>query len=55
VPGHTSLSLKKTCRKLGLSFWQYLCWQYLHDRVLGHQAIPPLPELIRQRANSMAG
>jgi hypothetical protein len=41
----TFLSLKKTCRKLGLSFWLYLL-----DRIQGDQAIPPLPELIRQRA-----
>ena len=46
----TFLSLKKTCRKLGISFWQYLL-----DRIQGDQAIPPLPVLIRQRANSLAG
>lgn len=46
----TFLSLKKTCRKLGLSFWHYLL-----DRIQGDQAIPPLPVLIRQRANSLAG
>lgn len=46
----TFLSLKKTCRKLGLSFWQYLL-----DRIQGSQAIPPLPVLIRQRANFPAG
>jgi hypothetical protein len=45
----TFLSLKKTCRKLGLSFWHYLL-----DRIQGDQAIPPLPVLIRQRANSRA-
>lgn len=41
----TFLSLKKTCRKLGISFWQYLL-----DRTKGTNVIPPLPELIRQRA-----
>ena len=46
----TFLSLKKTCRKLGLSFWHYLL-----DRIQGTQTIPPLPVLIRQRANSLAG
>ena len=46
----TFLSLKKTCRKLGLSFWHYLL-----DRIQGDQAIPPLPVLIRQRAHSLAG
>lgn len=46
----TFLSLKKTCRKLGLSFWHYLL-----DRIQRDQAIPPLPVLIRQRANSLAG
>ena len=45
----TFLSLKKTCRKLGVSFWQYLL-----DRIQGTQAIPPLPELVRQRANDLA-
>jgi uncharacterized coiled-coil protein SlyX len=37
----TFLSLKKTCRKLGLSFWYYL-----QDRLTGAQQIPPLPQLI---------
>ena len=46
----TFLSLKKTCRKLGLSFGHYLL-----DRIQGDQAIPPLPVLIRQRANFLAG
>ena len=43
----TFASLKKTCGKLGVSFWQYLL-----DRVSGTCLIPPLPELIRQRAGS---
>jgi hypothetical protein len=41
----TFLSLKKTCQKLGLSFWQYL-----QDRVSQTNAIPPLPSLIRAAA-----
>jgi hypothetical protein len=35
--------LKKTCRKLGLRFWDYL-----QDRVRGLGKIPRLAELIRQ-------
>ena len=38
-------SLKKTCRKLGISFWDYL-----GDRIGGHANISPLPEIVRQRA-----
>jgi hypothetical protein len=41
----TFTSLKKTCRKLGLSFWQYL-----GDRIRGLGKIPRLSELIRQKA-----
>jgi len=41
----TFMSLKKTCRKLGVSFWKYL-----NDRLSGAGEITPLPELIRQRA-----
>lgn len=41
----TFASLKKTCRKLGLSFWEYL-----NDRIRGTSQIPPLAEWIRQRA-----
>jgi hypothetical protein len=41
----TFASLMKTCRKLGISFWEYL-----RDRVRGRGAIPRLAELIRQRA-----
>ena len=41
----TFASLKKTCRKQGVSFWHYLL-----DRVSGAGSIPPLPELIRQSA-----
>jgi hypothetical protein len=38
-------SLKKTCRKLGISYWDYL-----GDRIKQLGAIPPLPDLIRARA-----
>jgi hypothetical protein len=38
----TFTSLKKTCRKLGISFWHYL-----HDRVARVNTIPPLAEAIR--------
>jgi len=41
----TFLSLKKTCRKLGVSFWRYL-----QDRIRGLHSILPLPDLIRQAA-----
>ena len=37
--------LKKTCRKLGVSFWQYLL-----SRCLGDKTVSYLPELIRARA-----
>ena len=40
----TFASLKKTCRKLGLSFWDYI-----NDRVSGGNQIPALPDLVRQR------
>lgn len=43
----TFLSLKKTCRKLGLSFWQFL-----KDRLSGEAKIPPLPDLMRQAATA---
>lgn len=39
----TFISLKKTCRKLGLSFWEYL-----QDRLLDNK-LPPLPELVKLR------
>lgn len=41
----TFASLKKTCRKLGIRFWDYL-----QDRVRGLGRIPRLADLIRQRA-----
>ncbi len=39
----TFASLKKTCRKLGVSFWDYIL-----DRNSGIGDIPPLAELIRR-------
>jgi hypothetical protein len=41
----TFTSLKKTCRKLGVSFWQYL-----KDRIEKIGLIPDLSDLIRQQA-----
>ncbi|MEJ2327600.1 MAG: hypothetical protein P8Y25_12645, partial [Chromatiaceae bacterium] len=38
-------SLKKTCRKLGISFWDYL-----GDRIGRHGNIAPLPDITRERA-----
>jgi hypothetical protein len=43
----TFTSLKKTCRKLGVSFWDYLI-----DRLSNANKIPPLQELIVQYANA---
>ena len=45
----TFASLKKTCRKLGVSFWEYLC-----DRVRGLEQVPRLAALIRQKAQELA-
>jgi len=41
----TFASLKKTCRKLGVSFWDYL-----RDRLTGAGQVPRLTELIRGQA-----
>ena len=41
----TFVSLKKTCRKLGVSFWRYL-----QDRIRGRNDILALPDLMRQAA-----
>jgi len=41
----TFASLKKTCRKLGLRFWDYL-----QDRIRGKGKVPRLGDLIRQKA-----
>ena len=46
----TFASLKKTCRKNGVSFWDYLA-----DRIRGTCQIPPLAELIRQQASLGSG
>jgi hypothetical protein len=43
----TFASLKKTCRKLGVCFWQYL-----QDRVRGLARIPRLADLIRHKAQA---
>src|SRR6516225_1774755 len=43
----TFTSLKKTCRKLGVNFWNYL-----QDRLGGLGKIPRLADLIRERAAS---
>jgi hypothetical protein len=43
----TFASLKKTCRKLGVSFWKYL-----NDRIRGGGFVPALPSLIEARALS---
>ena len=42
----TFTSLKKTCRKHGISFWDYL-----QDRLSGENQIPPLHDLIRLHAH----
>jgi hypothetical protein len=41
----TFASLKKTCRKLGIGFWDYL-----RDRIHGLGQVPRLADIIRQRA-----
>ena len=45
----TFTSLKKTCRKLGVSFWEYLLDRCSCPKT---QHIPPLQDLILQYANS---
>ena len=45
----TFASLKKTCRKHGVRFWNYL-----QDRVRGLGKIPRLADLIRQKAAEAA-
>jgi hypothetical protein len=45
----TFASLKKTCRKLGISFWDYL-----NDRIEQTGTIPPLPDIVRERAATAA-
>ncbi|MEA2085021.1 MAG: transposase, partial [Thermodesulfobacteriota bacterium] len=46
----TFTSLKKTCRKLGISFWQYL-----EDRLSGKNSILPLSQLVVQQASAAPG
>ncbi len=46
----TFTSLKKSCRKLGVSFWDYLL-----DRIGRKGKIPRLSEFIRQKAVSPGG
>jgi hypothetical protein len=41
----TFLSLKTTCRKLGVTFWRYL-----RDRIYRLNEVPPLADLIRKKA-----
>lgn len=43
----TFTGLKKTCRKLGISFWQYLLSRFKQDEI-----IPALADVIRTRARS---
>ena len=45
----TFASLRKTCRKLGVSFWAYL-----RDRIRGLDQVPRLADLIRKKALEMA-
>jgi Transposase IS66 family len=45
----TFATLRKTCRKLGLSFWAYL-----RDRVHGLGVVPRLADLIRKKAQELA-
>jgi uncharacterized coiled-coil protein SlyX len=42
----TFTGLKKTCRKLAYSFWQYLL-----SRIKGDETVPYLPDVIRARAS----
>jgi len=44
----TFMTLAETARKLDVSFYAYL-----HDRITGAGAIPPLAELVTQAANSL--
>src|SRR5258708_11020574 len=45
----TFASLKKTCRKLGVCFWNYL-----NDRVAGLGRLPSLADMIRQKVQEVA-
>lgn len=46
----TFIGLKKTCRKLAYSFWQYLL-----SRIKGDATVPYLPDVIRARAPAPQG
>jgi hypothetical protein len=46
----TFASLKKTCRKLGIGFWEYL-----QDRIRGSGVVPRLAEEIGKRAAAVLG
>lgn len=46
----TFTTLKKTCRKLGISFWAYLT-----DRLCCLREIPPLPSIIEHRIADSSG
>jgi hypothetical protein len=46
----TFTSLKKTCRKLGVGFWDYL-----KDRVTGTNSIPWLPDLMLEQMGKSPG
>jgi len=46
----TFATLKKTCRKLGISFWAYLT-----DRLCWLDEIPPLPSIIERRIADRPG
>lgn len=43
----TFTGLKKTCRKLAYSFWQYLM-----SRLKGDDSVPYLPDVIREKASA---
>jgi hypothetical protein len=45
----TFLSLKTTCRKLGVTFWRYL-----RDRIRSLNDVPPLADLIRRKAAELS-
>lgn len=44
----TFMSLAETCKKVGMSFYAYL-----HDRISGTNAIPPLAELVTKTAREL--
>lgn len=47
----TFLGLMKTCRKLGISYWDYLGNRL---KVPNAENVPPLPEIVYQRCSAMA-